>query len=421
MPEDTPVFRLVAEPAADPAADGDLLEHARVLWRWRRLLVGAVVGTAAVTAVVNLVLPLRWRATASLLPVTGNHGPSLPPALAQALGGLAPQALKGTEATDRFVTILQSRTVAEGVIADCDLLPALAVTDLRDAVRTVQEKVLSVETTARGAIEVSAEWRDPEGAARIANAAVARLERFLHEHDLTLAARHRRFVEARRDETRRDLATAEEALKGFAEKHGMISVPEQTRALFEAIGMMQGKIQIEEAHLDVMRESRGTGDPEVRRQEALVQALKNRLVELEHGTPPDPGVKVQANGLVPLYQLPETSLDHGRLLRDVTVLNEVFTLLSGEVERAKLEERRDAAAVQVLDAAKPPDRKWGPRRTENTLLAAVVAAFLGVLWAFGAEGVRKLRGRAAAERAPAGPGSPAPASTPDVPPAAGAR
>ena len=186
MPEDTPVFRLVAEPAADPAADGDLLEHARVLWRWRRVLGGVVVGTAAVTAVVNLVLPLRWRATASLLPVTGGGGPSLPPALAQALGGLSSLApLKGTEATDRFVTILQSRTVAEGVIADCDLLPALACTDLREAVRNVQQKVLSVETTARGAIEVSAEWRDPEGAARIANAAVARLERFLHEHDLT--------------------------------------------------------------------------------------------------------------------------------------------------------------------------------------------------------------------------------------------
>ena len=170
--------------------------------------------------------------------------------------------------------------------------------------------------------------------------------------------------------------------------------------------MMQGKIQIEEAHLDVMRESRGTGDPEVRRQEALVQALKNRLVELEHGAPPDPGVKVQANGLVPLYQLPETALDHGRLLRDVTVLNEVFTLLSGEVERAKLEERRDAATVQVLDVAKAPDRKWGPRRTENTLLAAVVAGFLGVLWAFGAEGVRRLRARAVAEAAPPAAGAP---------------
>jgi len=240
---------------------------------------------------------------------------------------------------------------------------------------------------------------DPEVAARIANSAVAQLQDFLRSKDLTLAARHRLFLDQRRVESQVALTEAEEKLKAFSEKHGLVSLQEQTRALFEAIGRLQAEIASSEAHLDVLKEFRGDNAPEVQQRRLEVRALKRRLVELEHGSPPEPGMDVQANGLVPLYQLPKVGLQYGRLLRDVTVQNEVFTLLSAELERAKIEEKRDEIAVQLLDEARAPLRKSRPRRGQNTLLAGIVAAFLGVLIAFAIEGVHKIKQRAAAEAA----------------------
>ncbi|MHC5020827.1 MAG: Wzz/FepE/Etk N-terminal domain-containing protein [Planctomycetota bacterium] len=379
---------VVIAPAGSAGDDADLLEYARVLWRHWKLLAVLVLGTMGVTAVANLLLAPVYRASAVVLPASGGSGPAIPSALLQAVGGGGLLgSLKGSDPTDRFVAVLGSRTLAEGVIEDCALLPHFYPDEWDAAAQAWRgdapdlREVLSVDTTATGAIEVSAEWTDPEVAARIANAAVARLEEFLRDKDLTLAARHRQFLDQRRLETQVALAIAEEKMKAFSEKHG------------------QAEIKTSEAQLDVLKEFRGDNDPEVQQRQLEVRALKRRLVELEHGAPDDPTMKVQANGLVPLYQLPEVGLQYARLLREVTVQNEVFTLLSAELERAKIEEKREEIAVQLLDRAQAPDRKARPRRLQNTLLAGVVAAFLGVLIAFGIEGVHKLRQRAAVEDA----------------------
>lgn len=409
-----PSSTVVIAPAAANGDDADLLEYARVLWRHWKLLTVLVLGAMLLTGVVNLLMPPVYRASAVVLPASGGSGPAIPSALLQAFGGGGLLgAVKGNDPTDRFVVVLGSRTLAEGVIADCALLPVFFpgawdanrqawigdAPDLREAVRTFRDEVLSVETTANGAIEVSAEWTDPAIAAQIANQAVKRLEEFLRRKDLTLAARHRQFLDQRRIETKVALSTAEETMKAFSEKFGLVSLTEQTRALFEAIGRIQAEIKSAEAHLDVLKEFRGDTDPDVQQRQLEVRALKRRLVELEHGAPDDPTMRVQANGLVPLYQLPEVGLQYARLLREVTVHNEVFTLLSAELERAKIEEKREEIAVQLLDPALPPDRKARPRRLQNTLLAGVVAAFLGVLIAFAIEGVHKLKQRAAVEAA----------------------
>jgi tyrosine-protein kinase Etk/Wzc len=418
MGHDPNVIRF--EHASVPAAagpvdreDADLLEYARVLWQHRRWLVGGVLGVMIVTAVVNLLLAPTYLATSRLLPATGGSGPAIPPALLQ-MAGVAGfgGSLQGKNPTDRFVAILKSETVAAAVIESEGLMPLFFAKewdadakawrhpadapDIRAGLRLMHEQVLTVDTSVEGVVEVSAEWTDPAVAARIANAAAAELERFLREKDLTLAARHREFIEERRIASRTELAVAEDKLRGFSEKHGLVSVGEQTRALFSAIGQLHAQIATGESRIDAMRQFRGENDPDLLQQVLEVQSLKNRLIELEHGAPPDPGLQVQANGLVPMYKLPEVGLEYARLLRDVTVQGEVFTLLSGELERAKIEERREEVAVQVLDEAREPDRKHRPQRTQNTLLAGVVAAFLGVLAAFALEGVQKLRARAAA-------------------------
>ncbi len=418
--EDPNVVRFVSggtapEPEADPFA------YARVVWRWRKLVGAVVVGTVLVTAVVNLLLPLKWEATATLMPASASN-PLIPQSLAGRLPAAAiPTGLRGLEQLDRLVTILESRTVAEMVIESCDLTPLLfpdrwdpgrsAWTgdppDPREASRRVKEDVLSVSTTSRGLLRVGAEWSDPETASRIANAAVAALERYLAERDLTVASRHRRFIEERREGTRLDLARAEEELKAFSKEHGVVSVSEQMRALFEAIGKLMAEIQIQKARRHALLESRGTDDPEVRQLDAGIRALEASLTELERGaTPVSPAAaatRAEPNGVIPLYDVPEKTLEYQRRLRSVTILGEVFLLLSKELESAKIEEKREQVAITVLDPAQPPERKSRPRRTLNVILSAIVSAFGAVLLAFGADAWERHRAASGAAPPPAPP------------------
>ena len=86
--------------------------------------------------------------------------------------------------------------------------------------------------------------------------------------------------------------------------------------------------------------------------------------------------------MVPTGNIPQAGLDYVRKAREVKYQEELFGLLAKQYELAKLDEGKDAAIIQVVDRAAPPDRKSKPKRALITLLAAIAAAFLAVLWAF---------------------------------------
>jgi uncharacterized protein involved in exopolysaccharide biosynthesis len=80
-------------------------------------------------------------------------------------------------------------------------------------------------------------------------------------------------------------------------------------------------------------------------------------------------------------------------MRDVKVQETLVTLLTQQVEQARLAEARDLPVVQVLDRAVVPQRHVKPRLRLNLALAGVTSLFAGVFLAFFMEYVARLRGR----------------------------
>jgi uncharacterized protein involved in exopolysaccharide biosynthesis len=56
---------------------------------------------------------------------------------------------------------------------------------------------------------------------------------------------------------------------------------------------------------------------------------------------------------------------------------------------AKVDEARQGAIVQIVDRAIVPDRRSSPQRTLIILGTAMLGLFLGVVWAFAAEGLAR--------------------------------
>ena len=134
---------------------------------------------------------------------------------------------------DRLVSILQSRTLAMEVIQSLDLLPILFAkkwhaekqqwrTDkpptLQDAVRTLNTLV-SLTASRQNVITIAVSHTDPVLAATIANRYIEALQRALNDNAFSIAKKNRIFIAAQLENTRKDLASAEEILKQFEQIH----------------------------------------------------------------------------------------------------------------------------------------------------------------------------------------------------------
>jgi uncharacterized protein involved in exopolysaccharide biosynthesis len=64
-------------------------------------------------------------------------------------------------------------------------------------------------------------------------------------------------------------------------------------------------------------------------------------------------------------------MEYLRKLRQLKYNETLYELLVKQFELAKLEEARDAALIQVIDRAVPPERRSGPRRALIVLFATV--------------------------------------------------
>jgi tyrosine-protein kinase Etk/Wzc len=372
----------------------NLLDYWRVI-RKRAWLISALALLSVVAAMgYSLTLPKIYDATITILAPTesgtGRLGVSLASSLAasglvQTVPGLSMPSF--TPQRDIFVSVLKSRTMAKEVVAHFNLQPRYRAEFESDAIRRLQNRT-TVTLSKDGIIAVKVEETDPKLAADIANFYVDHLDRMLTRFAITEASKQRFFIAARLVDTERDLRKAEEALRQFQETHKAIALQEQAKGAVEAAAQLKGEIMAAEVQLEVMRNFATNANPEVIKLKRRIEELKRHLGQMQYGkgwvlpaenhNPGEPRSEIH----VPFAQVPELGLELARLTREVKVLETVYTLLTQQMEQAKIAEARDMPIVQILDRAVPADRKSKPKIKLNMAIAGVTSLFLGIFLAF---------------------------------------
>jgi uncharacterized protein involved in exopolysaccharide biosynthesis len=90
---------------------------------------------------------------------------------------------------------------------------------------------------------------------------------------------------------------------------------------------------------------------------------------------------------------PDLMFQYERLDRQVMMKQEVLTTLRRSYEEARIEEVNDTPVITVIDEALPPQRKSGPKRALNTIMAFFLGGMLGLIGAFGREVLERARKR----------------------------
>jgi uncharacterized protein involved in exopolysaccharide biosynthesis len=374
-----------------PDDEVNLLDYWRVIWK-RRILIGGLFVAAVLTAlVVSLLMPKIYESKVTMLPPldSGETGGGM--AAAAAALGVGAVALPGMPATpvDLYVAMLRSRTLAEGITKQFDLVNVYGTKLEEDAVRILGGNT-KISTTKEKVIQIVVEAQDPQLAADLANAYVSGLDQLNRRLAVTKAGQTRLFVEKRLAETKADLSQAEEALSDFQTRNKTMALDQQASAALKAAAEIQGQISATEVQLEVIKNYSTPANPDMVKLTLQLAELKQQLNLIEHGK----GGKGMLPGdrLHPAFvTVPSLGVDYARLLRDLKIQETVYTMLVSQYEQAQLAEARDTSTVQVLDPAKPATRKSKPSIRLNMMIAGVVALFAGIFLAFFLEYLERLR------------------------------
>lgn len=89
-------------------------------------------------------------------------------------------------------------------------------------------------------------------------------------------------------------------------------------------------------------------------------------------------MQVMADSEKEIAKLPSKEQGISRLIRDVTVSQEIYVMLAKRYEEARISEVTQPAEVQVIDRAIDPALAISPRKTRNIVAGAVLGLFLGL-------------------------------------------
>jgi len=377
----------------------EFVDYIYILVKWRKLIIINFLVVCIITAVISLIIPKWYKANTTIMPpfeqTSGLGGVSSImnklPVASMGMGNI----LGFSEQTSRFIAMLQSRTIMESVINEFDLKKRYQKENIEETIEELRGHV-SVKVEEEGTITVSVEAgtpylssakKDDEAgylARDMTNFFIDELDRINKKLKTSQAHNKRVFIEKRYNQNLEDLKSAEDSLRQFQQKYGIISLPEQTQATISAASELKAQIITKEVELDALKESLGSTHSETRQVKSTLNALKKKYNELKKGTSENDRQQTIQNQelFLTLQHLPELGLRYVRLYREVKLQETLQEYLLPVYEEAKIEEVRDTPTVQVLDQAVKPEKKYKPHRALMVIIFGFLSLFLFVIAAY---------------------------------------
>jgi uncharacterized protein involved in exopolysaccharide biosynthesis len=352
-----------------------LIGHKRFIGRF-------VLGAAVLATVVSFLLPVRYEAKIVLLPPQQNS--SVGAALLGQIGNMGSLGSLASLASgsfgiknpaDMYVSLLTSRTIEDAMIQRFDLMKEYNNKRISDAREKFEARTTVIAGVKDGLIRITIEDRDPKRAAEMANGYVDEFRKLTSSLAITEAARRRLFFEQQLQQAKDNLTTAEEAMRKTQQSTGVLQIDSQARSLIESAAVLRGQVVAKQVQIQSMRSYAAEDNPGLILAKQELAALQSQLERLA-GSQHDTGTDINLSK----GRVTESGMEYLRRLRDLKYNETVFELLAKEFEVAKLDEAREGAIVQVVDAAVPPDKKSFPPRTLIVVLMTLIAFVIAVLW-----------------------------------------
>lgn len=380
---------------AESAEETDLFNVLLVVVKHKRMIVVVTILCMAISVLYVLLLPNQYTGETKLLApqiqdsmatvLTLQGGMSLSGLGSGAARSLSASALGLSDPNAMYIGELQSRTIADHLIARFDLKSVYHVKSQVDT-RKALAQATKIESSKDGGITIQVTDIDRKRAADLANAYVQELQQLINETASHQASERGKYLENEIRKVQEQLISSEAELAEDQEKTGMLDAASQARSVMTAAVSLKGEIAAKEVEIRGMSSYATPQNQDVKLAEEQLSALQSQLAKLKYGSKRDSG-----DILEPFQKIPQDALEYLRNSRDVMYYERIHDLLSIQYAAAKADEGRNAVVIQVVDRAEPPERKSKPHRTLIVILVAMLAFSVSIFAAFMIEGLEQVR------------------------------
>jgi tyrosine-protein kinase Etk/Wzc len=275
-----------------------------------------------------------------------------------------------TNMGDQYLGLLESRTVADDVIAHqhlSDYFHTTGPTKLRQRLAGM----VKIGVDKDQFVTVTVRAREPETALRIANEYPAALYRLNDAVALSEAMHRWQYYEGPLEQEKDRLAEAEDELKQAQQQTGMLIPEAQVRLGVGAIADLKQQLAARQEELAGLETGRTAENPQVVTLKSQIASLQAQIHSLEAqtggtGTP------------VTSAKLPELTLEVERREREVKYHETLFDILSKQYENARIEESY-SPPIELVDRAVLPDQKSWPTRRWFAIVGFVLGGLFALL------------------------------------------
>jgi capsule polysaccharide export protein KpsE/RkpR len=367
------------------------------LWEQRKVLAKFIVWGTVTAALIALLLPTRFAATTRLMPPDPPAGQGVT-MLASLAGKMSPNlaALGGdllgvTTSVDLFAGLLDSRTVQNDLITKFNLRKVYGERRLIDTRKELARRTdVSIDRKS-GILTIQVTDHDPKRATAMAQEYVAQLNNVVTQLNTSSAHRERIFLEARLDQVKTELESAETQFSQFASKNAAIDIKEQGKAMVEAAALLEGQFIAAQTELQGLKQIYGDQNIRVLTAQSRVDELRRQILKMSGKPEADGAPATKTDDIYPsIRKLPLLGVAYADLFRRMKVEETVFETLTQQYEMAKVQEAKEVPSVKLLDPAELPEKKVFPPRTLLIFLGAIVALAIGVGWISGTDNWNKI-------------------------------
>lgn len=359
-------------------------------WMARRRVL-AITAAFAVGGVAYALLAPRWyKSTLAVAPIKAQRS-GLSGLLGGDLGGLAEGALGGSADVARVAAVLQSVSVSDAVI-DKFSLKARYGEQYQETTRDALWRHCDVKALNKpGLVQLTCEDHEPKFVQEMLGYFASYGNEVFRRVNSTSASEEVRYLERRVTDLRQEAGAAADRMRTFQEKHRIIDLDAQAKAVVSNIAALNSQSIARELELNLGRRFAAPDEPSILQLESQLRVMDQKLRYLQEPSAAGTGTTgggESARGLFPAaLAVPQLRSEFESLFRDRKV-SEVSLLMAMErLEAARANEARDTSTFQVLDPPTLPTRHSRPKRG----LVVIFTTLVGLGIAIGFEWWRSYR------------------------------
>ncbi len=355
----------------------DILDFVIFLLRWKTVLLAFTVIVFAIsyTFIFFFIKP-QYESTALIIPSTQMDGGEIG-ALLKNFSGLPMMlsGLKKNSSADFYKTIIYSRNTIDSVLDKFDLISEYKAKTRELALNTLTSRIFADEAKEGGGFLITARGSSPQQAADITNFIVQLLNKTIIRLNVQKTRDNRTFLEARYNQLKQDLKTAEDSLREFQHKTGLYEANEILRTSIDAYARMESEIAVKEIESGVMGNIYGKSSPQANQADFLRKEYQNKFEELKKG-------KSGGQILVPLTSIPDKMLTYYRLYRNIKINSSMMEYILPIFEQIKFEEQKAIPILQVIDNAVPSEKRASPKRVVTSGGISIILLVMTIIFLY---------------------------------------